>query len=101
MDGRDHIQRRETGLDISATGEIFRATILNSRLVSINIDGDASADYALDVSPDNDTYFDAEETYSGTDIRDVFEITDRYLKIRVTTAAGGGDTADVTVQGVQ
>jgi len=101
MIGSGHLVKRETGLDISSTGEIFRATIEDSRLISINIEGDATADYALDVSPDNDTYFDAEETYSGTDIRDAFEITDRYLKIRVTSAAGGSDTADVTIQGVE
>jgi len=101
MIGAGHLVKRETGLDISSTGEIFRETIQDSRLVSINIKGDATADYALDVSPDNDTYFDAEETYSGTDIRDAFELTDRYLKIRVTSAAGANDTADVTVQGVE
>lgn len=101
MIGSGHLQVRETGLDISSTGEIFRTTIEDSRLISINIEGDATADYALDVSPDNDTYFDAEETYSGTDIRDAFEITDRYVRIRVTSAAGANDTATVTIQGVE
>jgi len=101
MIGSGHLVKRETGLDISGTGEIIRVTIEDSRLISINIEGDATADYALDVSPDNDTYFDAEETYSGTDIRDAFEITDRYLKIRVTSAASSNDTADVTIQGVE
>lgn len=36
-----------------------------------------------------------------TDVRDTFDLTDRYLRVRVTSAAGAGETADVTVQGVR
>ena len=96
----------ETNVPIDSTGEIFETTVKLSKLVSVNIDATAEADYALDVSPDGDTYFNAEAEYLSsnmdtTDVRDTFDVTDRYLRLRVTSAAGAGETATVVVQGVR
>lgn len=101
MSNRVHIHKEGDGLPIDATGEIFEANVEIAKLVSINIDGTETADYALDVSPDGSTWFTAEATYSGSDIRDSFELTDRHVRIRVTTAASAGSTADIDIQGVR
>jgi hypothetical protein len=87
-----------TTVSIENTGTIVEQAVLGDALVSINIEGDATADYALDVSHDGDTWIENEETYSGTDIRDAFRFGDRHLRIRVTSAAGGGDEATITIQ---
>jgi len=101
MSERVHIQREFSDLAIDATGEIAETSVEIAKLVSLNIVGDSTADYALDVSPDGETWFADEATYSGTDIRDVFDLTDRFVRFRVTAAAGAGDTANITVQGVR
>ena len=98
--GRENAYQRATTdtVDISATGTVLVVEVIGDCLVSVNIDGDATADYALDVSADRNTWFEAEETYSGTDIRDTFRVGDRYLRLRVTTSASAGDEARLTVQ---
>ena len=107
MSDRVHIDTQETGLAIDATGEIFQSSVEIAKLISVNIQATANADYALDVSPDGDTWFDAEVEYVAADepdpqdIRDVFELTDRYVRLRVTAAATADATADVVVQGVR
>jgi len=100
MTGRKHISTQQT-VPIDSTGEVFETNLEQSKLLSINIVGESSATYALDVSPDGDTYFESEETYTGTDIRDVFELTDRYIRVRVTSTGNTNDTADITIQGLQ
>jgi len=100
MSASKHLRATDTA-PIDATGTVFETNLAQSVLVSLNIDGTESATYALDVSPDGDTYFNAEETYTGSDIRDVFEITDRYVRVRVTSAGPGGSTADITIQGMR
>jgi len=100
MSASKHLRTTET-VPIDATGDVFETNLEQSVLVSLNIAGTESATYALDVSPDGDTYFDAEETYTGSDIRDVFEVTDRYVRVRVTSAGGSGSTADITIQGMR
>ena len=87
-----------TTVSIASTGTVFEQAVLGDALVSVNIEGDATADYALDVSPDGDNWIENEETYSGTDIRDTFRFGDRHLRIRVTSAAGAGDEATITIQ---
>jgi len=101
MSERVHIQSEFADLAIDATGTIAETSVEIAKLVSVNIVAEETADYALDVSPDGETWFDAEATYSGIDIRDVFDLTDRFLRVRVTTAASAGATADITVQGVR
>lgn len=100
MTASKHLVRSET-VAIDSTVTVLETNVEQSLLCSLNIDGTESATYALDVSPDGDTYFTAEETYTGSDIRDVFELTDRYIRVRVTSAASGGSTADITVQGMR
>jgi hypothetical protein len=77
---------------------IVERGIPGDTIVSLNIVGSAVADYALDVSADGQTWFGAEEVDSGTDIRDTFRLGDEYLRVRVTSAAANGETADVYVQ---
>jgi hypothetical protein len=81
-------------------------------IVSLNIEATADASYALDVAPEvddsnppeNDDYFEGEETYDQADepdpqdVRDTFIAGDGWLRIRVTDAAAAGETADVTIQ---
>jgi hypothetical protein len=101
-----HRRDIETDVPIDSTGEVYETTVKLSKLVSVNIDATAEADYALDVSPDGDIYFNAEAEYLSsnmdtTDVRDTFDVTDRYLRLRVTGAASAGATATITVQGVR
>ncbi len=100
MTGRRHIITQET-VPIDATGQVLETNLEESKLLSINIVGESTAEYALDVSPDGDTYFESEESYTGTDIRDVFELTDRYVKVRVTSTGDTNDTAEITIQGLE
>jgi len=101
-----HRRDIETDIPIDSTGEVYETTVKLSKLVSVNIDATAEADYALDVSPDGDIYFNAEAEYLSsnmdtTDVRDTFEVTDRYLRLRVTGAASADATATIAVQGVR
>jgi hypothetical protein len=101
-----HRRDIETDVPIDSTGEVYETTVKLSKLVSVNIDATAEADYALDVSPNKDIYFNAEAEYLSstmdtTDVRDTFDVTDRYLRIRVTSAATAGATATIAVQGVR
>jgi len=79
--------------------------------VSLNIVADGDADYAVDVAAGTtgstetpDTWFEAEEEYLASetntqDVRDGFILGDRFIRVRVTSAAANGSTADVTLQG--
>ncbi|EMA19012.1 hypothetical protein [Haloarcula argentinensis] len=97
---------RASGADISTTGVVLRAETPGDALVSLNIDATADASYALDVSPTGDPqdWFEAEETYAAADvddlqdIRDTFVAGDAYIRVRVTSAAAAGETADITIQ---
>jgi hypothetical protein len=97
---------RETDVDISSTGEKIRAKTTGDARVSLNIEATADASYALDVSPtgDNGDWFEDEETYDQSevddpqDIRDAFIAGDAYIRVRVTSAGGNGETADFTIQ---
>jgi len=106
MTGPTHLLKQETGVAIDSATEVFETNLEYVKLVSLNIDATAEADYRLDVSPDGDTYFEAEREYLAadedtTDVRDVFELTDRYVRLVVTSATAGGETADIVVQGVR
>lgn len=95
--------------DISTADEVIaQAEIPGDRLVSINIESTADASYAIDVAAsyvsETANWFEDEVTYDKADeddpqdIRDVFELGDRHMRIRVTDAAADGETADVTIQ---
>jgi hypothetical protein len=85
-------------VDIDTTGTKLTVEVPGDDLVSLNIEADSSTDFALDVGPTDPPEFANEETYTGTDIRDTFRLGDRFLAVRVTTAAGGTDQATITVQ---
>jgi len=100
-----------TDAPIDETGELIRAQVPGDRHVSLNILANGDADYAVDVAaaPEGqaqtpDTWFEAEEEYLASevddpqDIRDGFILGDRFIRVRVTSAAAGGSTADVTLQ---
>jgi exosome complex RNA-binding protein Csl4 len=101
----------ESDADISSTGEIVRAEVPSDHVVSVNIEATADASYAIDVAavddPGADDWFEGEVTYDQADesdpqdIRDTFVLGDRWMRIRVTTAAGAGETATVTLQGAK
>lgn len=97
--------------DISTADEVIaQAEIPSERLVSINIEATADASYAIDVAAPydltaaTDPWFPDEIVYDKADkddpqdIRDVFYLGDRHLRVRVTDPAGAGETADVTLQ---
>ena len=101
MSERVHISKQSEDNPIDSTGVVFETSVEIARLVSLNIVGSESASYELDVSPDKETWFESEASYEGDDVRDTFELTDRYVRVRVSTAASAGSTADITVQGVR
>jgi len=97
--------------DISTADEVIaQAEIPSDRLVSINIEATADASYAVDVAAPydleaaTDPWFADEVVYDQADeadpqdIRDVFELGDRHMRIRVIDPAAAGETADVTIQ---
>jgi len=101
MTATKHVVETFSDVAIDSKDVIASTSINDSLTVSLNIVGDNTADYALDVSADGDTWFEGEETYSGSDVRDAFDITDRYVRLRVTSAATADSTADITIQGVR
>jgi hypothetical protein len=100
MSNRVHIVKSDT-VPIDATGAVFEESVEIAKLVSLNIQGDSAADYALDVSPKGESFFDGEANFSGTDIRATFQLTDRVVRVRVTSAGNAGDQATITLQGVR
>lgn len=94
--------------DISQTGVIAVVEVPGDRLVSINIEATADASYALDVAAlkrpseadwiEDEVVYDQADEADPQDIRDVFELGDRKLRVRVTDPAAADQTADVTIQ---
>jgi hypothetical protein len=100
MSNRVHIVKTDT-VPIDTTDVVFQESVEIAKLVSLNIQGDSTADYALDVSPEGDNFFNGEANLSGTDIRATFQLTDRVIRVRVTSAGNSGDEAKITLQGVR
>jgi hypothetical protein len=100
MSNRVHIVKQET-VPIDSTGAVFQESVEIAKLVSLNIQGDSTAEYALDVSPTGEDFFADEANFSGDDIRATFQLTDRVVRIRVTAAGNAGDEATITLQGVR
>jgi len=83
----------------------------SDHVISVNIEATADASYALDVAaaadPGSGDWFEGEVVYDqadvadAQDIRDAFVLGDRFLRVRVTTAAANGETATVTIQGAK
>lgn len=90
---------------IDSTGEVATFDLGDApsqgHVVSLNIDGTTAADYAVDIGVrDGDggtKWYTDEETYSASAISDAWKQSDRFLRLRVTSAAGAGDTADIAV----
>lgn len=84
---------------IDSTGEVARFSV--AELVGFNIDGDASASYAVDVGVETDSgfhWFQDQATYSSTTaVSDSWKQAEPMLRIRVTTAASSGNEARVLV----
>lgn len=104
---REQSSREKADIDISSTGTIFKISTPGKALISLNITATAEADYALDVgyasTDGSKVWFEAEETYKAsnidtTDIRDSFVAGDGQLRIRVTSPAASGETADLVIQ---
>lgn len=88
----------EKTVDISQTGTKVIIKTEGDSLISLNISGDSSVSYSLDVGPTESVDFKDEETYSGTDIRDSFQLVDKYLAIRTTSSGSTNDEAIITIQ---
>lgn len=91
-------------VSIDATGEVATFDTEESRAhdktIGLNIDGDDTADYEIDIGgPDGSggiTWFTGEVTYSSTaEVRDGWQQAERYVRIRVTTAASAGSEATI------
>jgi len=96
------IQAHKSDVPVDETGTIIETSIAESTLLGVSLKAGDTADYAFDVSPDGKTYFENEETYTGVaELRSIFELTDRFVRVRVTGAASNGTTADVFIDGVQ
>jgi hypothetical protein len=100
VDGRKHIDKRAT-VPIDSTGVVFEAGLEIMTLASINIEGDSTAGYSIDVSPDGETFFTDQLQLSGTSLARTFNITDRVIRLRVTDTGNAGDEAEVVVQGAR
>ena len=86
---------------IDTTGDLLVVEIPGDALVSVDIDATAAADFELDRSTTGEETdrLGVAESYSSTDtVADAFHLGDRYLHVRVASAAAAGETADVTVQ---
>lgn len=92
-------------VSIDSTGEIARFDLGDSpsqaHVVSLNLEAAATASYAVDVGVrdgDGVRWFEGEATYADTDaISDAWEQADRYLRVRVTSAAAADETATIAV----
>lgn len=92
-------------IPIDSTGE-FWFKVYGEDKISFLLDGDNTADYALDVGVDDDTpttdnWFNAKDSFSATDtIRQVYDHPETWIRLRVTAAsATAGDEARVAVSG--
>ena len=83
---------------IDAQDTIITREIPGAATVSVMIDGDESADYALDTGADGDNWDEGVATYSGQQASDTFVLGSRYVRLRVTTAAAAGSQATVTIE---
>jgi hypothetical protein len=84
------------GAPIDETGAIATLDTEYQDALAVHISGGEAAAYALDVSPDNETWFEGAATYSGSAIDAVEHRPEAYVRVRVTTAATtAGTTADV------
>ena len=96
---QDEFER--TDVPIDATGDILVVEIPGDTVVGVDIDATAQAGFELDRSATGDEAdrLGAGATYPNTiAVSDTFRLSDRYLHVRVGTAAAAGETADITVQ---
>jgi len=92
------VANQNLGADISTTGTKVRLDTSDKSLVGIQINGDADASYAVDVSEDGDNWYEEVATYATTQsVSDSLDRAERFVRVRVTTAAGAGDTADILI----
>lgn len=89
----------ESTISIDAAGNAAPLRPLGHATVSINIRGDAPADYAVDIKTNSGSWIQDVITYSGSaDYDDVIEQPADDLRVRCTSGtAGSGDEATVTL----
>jgi hypothetical protein len=96
---RQQVATVETDVPIDSTGEKIRRAVPGETLVALNVEGTESADYAVDISADGETWFADGETYSlTTSVSDQFRAAAAYIRVRVTTEASADETADIAIQ---
>lgn len=88
--------RNKSGASIESTGTLEKFTPNGRALVEIQLsNGDNSIDVDVDVADDDETNWETVSSYTGvTSIDDDFETVASKVRVRITSAASGGDTAD-------
>lgn len=96
---RQQVATVGTDVPIDSTGEKMRRAVPGDTLVALNIEATEETSYALDISADGETWFTDERTYNLTaSVSDRFRVAAAYIRVRVTTTASAGETADITIQ---
>jgi len=96
---RNQVTTVETDVPIDSTGEKIRRAVPGETLVALNIKGTESADYAVDISADGETWFTDKTTYNlAASVSDRFRVAAAHIRVRVATAASADETADITIQ---
>lgn len=89
---------------IDAT-ERFYFRVNGEKTVNVNLDGEDTFDYEIDVTVDDangdpDTWFDVASDTGADTIRGQYTITEDWVALNISTAAAtGGTTADICVSG--
>lgn len=92
----------EETIDIENPGNAVTLRLLGASIVDIHIQGDAAADYAIDVRKNGGGWIqEAHPGYSGSaNYDDVLETGAEELRIRCTSGTGtADDSATVTLMG--
>lgn len=89
----------ETGVDIGTTGEVAVVNTSRRMEMTVDIDGSASADFEVQVSPDAADWETVNSYSAASSTYETFDIAQKYLRVVVTAAAASGETADITIQG--
>lgn len=92
--------KQVSGEAIDSTGVLLELDTRGKRVLDLAVEGTEAADYVLDASPDGGTWFGPYETWTTvSNIHATYRLGARYVRVRVSTAAGNGATADAFMEG--
>jgi hypothetical protein len=82
------------GEPIDSTGTLIELDTRGKRVLDLAVDGTATADYALEASPDGTNWFGPFDEFKDAEtIAQAYRIGSRYVRIRVTGTASDDSTA--------